>query len=565
MSNIVASYNRQQGNSIILKTNPIVGILALTSFVDDSTSTDVNANFIKTFRYTTNGVIYSDWLLLTVENILAITLTSDNVFVAELSYFQNQPSGSNDLSVTEAIIGATNADGSLNDFYFSNSIFSKYFDSNDLDVLNWYINVLEKLYEKGLIANYISREDINGSSDDYLAFWGAVAKFCAFYVKYARVFATFYNYPDLIQDFLEQRGLNISPQDSLEDMQRMLVTYYFQMSKRGTNRIIISKLDGADVDGEFLRLIFHQNIDEFLFCLFLPENFGWNLGNSSPLHKGLRKNYNLNKAPWSLRQLTMLGVDQFVTGSTTNDNTILTIGDDGGGIDVLSTTPVLVSPDMDYQISFFIQLGEDQTMTFDISGYDKNGNSVNLLSRVTGEPIDNFFSSAVMSRSDKFIQVKCYLYNNQRGTFSDDTTSVRQGQNLIADINLNKIAFSLTTSGAAQIKSFQITPMQTDYSRGFLQSKNFISTWLFNRNNHYSIKELQAYVSKYLIPYDTHIKITNIGDYLYTVTQESPDTFYWVGAGAYCRKVIWIGTDPSCEIQLTKWIPDETTSYCQQQ
>ena len=60
METIQASLIRTEGTSLIFKTSPVVGILTLTGFVDDQTFVD-GEDFTKVFRYTKNGVIYSDW------------------------------------------------------------------------------------------------------------------------------------------------------------------------------------------------------------------------------------------------------------------------------------------------------------------------------------------------------------------------------------------------------------------------------------------------------------------------------------------------------------------------
>lgn len=565
--NIVASKVRQEGNTLIFKTTPAVGVLALTAFTDDATSTDVSATFIKRFRYTSNGVIYSEWIDLTLDNIATVQLNEKGgVFVAEIGYFLSQPTGADYLSVTEASFTAVEGvvDESVN-FYFNNSLFKKYFNTSDPDVLNWYINVLEKLYDVGMVPNYIKRVDRNGSVDDYLSLFGSVAKFFAFYVKLARVFGSFYNNQLLITDFLSQRGLQISPEDTLDDLQYMMQTYYYQMSDRGSVGIADSKANGAIVDGELLRTIHYKPFDEFLFCLYPKQNFGWNLRNSSPLHRGVSINDILNKAPWSKGAVSMESVTPFLIGGATNTSSTVEVDNTGGGIDVTLADAILVDPSMDYQFSFKLKLADAATVTFNIAGYDVNNNTVTNYSRATGNPTNNFFLNANMSRSDKYIEVRCYLYNKNRGQFTGDTTNIRQGRNIIANANLAKVVLQVVTSGVASIKDFKIMPMNTIYSRGFVQVNNFISIWLKNHNSKFSLKELRDFISTYLIPYNTHLKITNIGDVTYTDPEVEVDSTYWVGVGEYCRKVVWIGEDPSCEIQSTIWIPDESTAICEQE
>lgn len=578
---IVATNKKQEGRSVYIKSNPTVGLLALTSFADDANGPIGPIKFIKTFRYTTNGVQYSDWINLTVANITAIQVDPKKPFVVEIAYFKDEPTGPSVLDVTEATIIGTSAADPLTPL-FDNSLFKKYFNSNDQEVLNWYVNVLEKLWNKGLLPNFLTKDPLD--PDDFLAMWSAVARFFAYYVVYARTFSTFYNNYDILTDFLGQRGLNVSPEDTLPQLQELLRTFYYQMSQRGTWRIIedyqldalgyyggglgLENIDeSVPYNGEMLRLIHYKAaIDEFLWVLYEPQNFGWCLGHSSPLYKGLRVNDQLNKAPWSHRYTSMAHAGTYATnGSITTDtdgNTILRMDSGGGSVGVASG--VKADPNLDYEFSFQIKLAAGKKLTFDINGFDVEGGSVALLSRRTGTPVGHFFASAVLSRSDKYVTVRGYLYNKNRPTFSADTTNIRQGANLLADPALNNIGFTISTDGAADIFDFKILPVQTSYSRGLTQVTNFISAWLNNRNNIYSTLELEAYVDHYLIPYNSKIKLHQVGDFLYEDDEQDIDSTYWAGAGEYCRKTVWIGADPACETTDLIWIADESFAYCEQ-
>jgi hypothetical protein len=564
MSTVSATVKRQEGNSLILRTNPTVGLIALTALTDNATPDTVDATFEKTFRYSTNGVVFSQWMPLILPNITGITLSEKKVFVAEINYTKHENPGANYLDVTEVQITAT--DGAPFDpkIYFDNSLFKRYFDSNDVDVLNWYVNVLEKLYDKGLLPNFLDRLDDFQKPDDFLALWGSVSKFFAFYVKLARVFSRFYENDDLIRDFLKQRGLNTSPEDTLEQLQKILETYYFEMAKRGTDRITSDGVS-PDPDGELLRLIHYQeSIDEFLYLPYRKHHFGWNLGNSSPLHKGLRINDTLNKVPWSKGYVDMASAGPFLTGGT-----IITDGDNkvanfvGSGS--ISFTGMKLDPRLDYEVTFRVKLNDGGNISLSLQGKDKDNNDVHFKSKNTGIVEDSFFENAVLSRSDKYLTIRVFIYNQNQVASINDSTNIRQGQNLIAPTTLVKSGLTLSVVGGAEIFDFRILPMQTEYSRGFIQTNHFISAWIINRNGEFSIPQLTDYIRRYLINYDSHIKLTNIGDRLFSIMQEPIDTLYWVGAGEYCQKVVWIGSDPSCElIDDFIWVPEEETSYCEQ-
>lgn len=533
MSAIVASIQRLEGRSIIFRSAPAVNLLALISFTDDATPPSGGQQFIKTFRYTLDGVNYSNWQELTVPNLSAITVGEDDIFVAEMSYFKDQPADSDYLQVSSISIN-TSVGAEIDKFYFDNSIFKKYFNSDDTDVLIWFVNVLEKLYFKGLIPNFIKRKDESGSSEDFLALFGSITRFFAFYVKYARVFAAFYENEELIKDFLNQRGLNTSPEDTLEELQHYLETYYYQMSHRGTLGIVDLKRDGAEYNGELLRLIHFKEFDEFIFCHYRKQNFGWNLGNSSPLYRGLSINDNINKTPWSKGRVDMQNTTQYVTFGSgnieTNDfNKKALVFASSGTWNM--TTPIPVDPKIDYEISFRILTADP--FTFTVRGFDYLGVAVNNFLRKTGAFGTVVLSNAKLSRDDKYITVRVILYNKAATSTATDTTNLKQGSNVIAAFNLNNITLKLDVTGYAEIFDFKVMPVRTEYSRGFIQVNNFISTWVRNRNSKYNTQELEDYIRRYLIPYNCHLKVTSIEEIV------AVHEFGWRGREetAYCELV----------------------------
>lgn len=559
MSIVTSNIARIEGTSIIFRTNPVVGIIALTGFVDDAT-TVIGSDIIKTFRYSTNGVVFSIWQSLTLDNLTAIVLTSKDVFVAEINY-RKVPSNST-INATEFSIEATTGTAEIAGFYFTNSLFNRYFEITNIDSLNWYINVLNKLYQKGVVPNFIDRLDDFGSPDDFLALWGAVARFFSFYVELARTFSQFYNNLTLITEFLTQRGLNVSPENTLEELQYILNTYYFQMGERGTVETM---------GDELLRLIHSKTlIDEYIWCLFRKQHYGWNLGNSSPLYRSLRIVDSLNKAPWSPKYVSLDNSASFSNGTVIHDDDIdkdvLSLSSPGDGISFGNTfgNSIIIDPKLDYQISFKVKI---ITGTLHVSGvgYANDTSEISLKSKTTGIDESFFLHEAVLSRPDRYTTVRLYLYNQDSGISALNETNIRQGQNLMSVEGVVKLGFEIfPENGSLLIYDIRIVPMITSYSRGFLQSNNFIAVWLLNRNKTYNDAELKDYISKYLIPYNCHLKITELDDYNLSVDDQPTDTLYWVGAGEYCRTTIWNGIDPSCELMNLIWVPDEDTAYCEQ-
>lgn len=564
MSNIQGTVTSTQGTTIVLKTTPTVGILSLLSFTDDSVVSNEEAFFTKTFRYTLDGINYSSWQPLTTANLTAIEFDAKSVFIAELAYGKNESSGDTSLEITSVTLEATIEEPSNEaNEAFNSSIFNGFFSVNDAEVMSWYINVLEKVYNKGVLANFVSRKDRQGSDADFIAFWSGIAKYFAYYVKLARVFSRFYESTVLIEDFLTQRGLVLSSSNSLEDLSYLLEHFYEQIAARGTPAILQLKSDSVNVDGELIRLLQLTHTEELIFCFFDKVKFGWTIDRSSPSYRGMRKNFNINKLPWSLNStVTNQDILPYTLGNCSIEDDALKIIDIGS---VNVTDPITVDSRLDYQFSFLVKIDEGKTLTFNLLGYN-SGSSVNNYSRQSGNVTNNFFVEALLTRGDKFFEVRCVLFNSARGGFGGDTTNLRQGHNILMNSACNEIVFQILTEGEGitLLKDFQMKPLMTTRSRGFIDSTNHIALWAHNNNQQQSLKQIVNYAERYLLPLDFKLRIENIGDDIYTDPEQYPDTTYWLGSGTYCRKVVWQGIDPSCEIQTTMWVPDESSAYCEQ-
>jgi hypothetical protein len=506
---ITANKIKTEGNTVYIKSNPYIGILALTSFVDNASGVDGTHTFTKTFRYSENGIIFSEWFELITQNILAIELSQKDTFIIELRYIKNEPVGDNQLNVTQATFGTTN-DPIPSGYYFKNSIFYQFFEADDVEVLNWMINVLDKLYQKGLLPNYIDRLNDFGLSDDFIEFWRGICKFAAYYVVYARKYQQFYENDVLLREYLEERGLKTSINNSLEELQYLMQNYYNQIAKRGTIHIIDKTENEDAINGEFLRLINYVDTDEFIFNINRNEHIGWNIDNSSPMHRELTINDNVNKfyessiEPDDINKYPITGG---VTIITDNDIDKKVLHIESGGIEDDGVKRIKVDEFLDYQLMFLIKKEDAEDLTVGIDAFDINGDSINLKSRVDGSNSNTFLQDVALQRDDKYLLVRCFLYSKLKPLYSDDKTNLQIGHNLKMIDGVVYVAPKILIGGEGNIYNIRFCPMVTPYSRGFVQSANFIDCWLGNNNNEYSIKDVTDYTKKYLIPYNSRIQI----------------------------------------------------------
>lgn len=539
---------RIEGNSILFSTYPITGILGLVSFVDNVDGVDGTHSFQKSFRISTDGVNFGEWTLLTIGNLQAITLTEFQVVSFELQYFKNQPIGDDDLSINTIDI-KYNYQTPQPQEIFDKTIFKNFFQTDDIAVLNWYMNVLNKLYNKGLVANYIDRKNHNEDPIDYIQLWSSVAKFFSYYVVYARQFQNFHESEILLFEFLEQRGIKISSFSTLPEMNEIMENFYIEMSKRGTIRIVDKKEEGESVEGELLRLInYDSESDEVLFNPRLPQHIGWNLGNSSPLHRGLKLHQNLNKA---LKNILLGGVEV-----TDGSKTVLS------GQNFTFTQKLKIHSRMNYLL--FFSLKTSGKISVKMTSYDKNNTLLDSYSQKDGSIQQFFFTAGSLYRSDKYLPISLNIYNSQKKPFLESTTSLHQGQDLSLNPGTVWLNFEITTVETALIEEISLTPSHTPYSAGFLQMNNAIDLFAVNNNHQHTFKSICRWISKNLIPYNSNLLTTDLDDLknIDTTKEVEVRETVWIGGESFCEKLGWRPITPTCELIDTIWIGEEATAYC---
>lgn len=542
---IVGNIVTEVGDILEIRTDsPAVGVIALTGFIDDTDNEDVNNFFDKKFRYSIDGITFTDWLPLTNPNISSISINESNVLIIHFRY-EKQGDDTSDLAFNSVTVNGDYVALS-NPFYFDNSLFASYFGFNDIELLGWYLNVTEKLVNTGLIGPYVSRLNTAGSKEDYIVIWKSIAKFFAYYVILARKFQQFYQNKDLLIEYLEGRGLKTSINNTLPELVTLMSTYNQQIFKRGTSNIISLSDTGF---GELLRLIFFEEGDEFLFNLYQLQHFGWNVNNSSPLYRGLYSEVNLNKSYEKTPDFIDLNLYPLVNPSnisitTDGDKEVLSInvlssGEyDYSGIGYTSVDddnykPITVDENLDYEITFFVKKGVLGHLELSVNAFDKDGNALNLKSAKDDTITNSFINNLELQRDDEYLFIRCIIYNKQKLARDADLLNVNQGNNLkfitgvtkiIPKIILSRVGILIDEDVQANIYNLKVTPLLTPYDRGFIQTSRFITCFLKNRNLILLEKEIEDFISRYLIPYNSRIDVTYPGDwYLDPIIEEEEE------------------------------------------
>ncbi len=467
------------GDVLIIKTEvPIIGIVTLLSFVDDTDGEVVNKYFQKTFRYSVDGINFSPYLALSTANVQGIVINPTDSLVIEYIYQRSGLDNSGSL-----IWNSTTLDGEFIEVVcgeaYEKSMYSDYFGCNNICSLNWSINVLEKLYQGGLLASYIERgsSSSNAEDRDFIDFWRSVTHFFALFVCLARAFAEFYSDEGLLKCYLQQRCLFFCEDTDYQELYYLMQNYHDEIRQRGTRWIIKEKnafefisdcpdesesvsisasasISGSAVeekslkyiDGELLRLICYDILDEFMFCLSKAEKLGWNIGNSSPLYGGMSNQNCVNKAYEDSRDIKDLSLYPLI-----NPDKAVVVNDGGKQVMHLANVPsgevagigaldfakaLKVDPQLDYEITFVVRQDsdisesasfsdsnndgvQDGNLTFGCFAFNSFGGLEILQNIQDGSNEDLFFQRVNLQRDDKYIYIRGIIFNyNKYPVFS---------------------------------------------------------------------------------------------------------------------------------------------------
>jgi len=89
---------------------------------------------------------------------------------------------------------------------YDRSIFKPFFEMDDAAVEAWAENVAKKLQQKGIVAEFVKR-DFEAESGDYYDLFYSLSQFFAYVVVLGRQFEEFYDFEEILANFILQRGL----------------------------------------------------------------------------------------------------------------------------------------------------------------------------------------------------------------------------------------------------------------------------------------------------------------------------------------------------------------------
>jgi len=517
---------------------PILGISSLDSWSDVTVGEGGNKVFTKEFKYTLNGGITwsSDWIELTNGNLQAIAITETDPFQIQYQYTRSGTDPTGVLEFTSVTINTTSITVTCG-AAFNASVFKEYFNCNDPAVLDWAVNVLQKLYDTGTIPNYITRggDRTERQDDDFVKFWFSITTFFAFLVYFARQFEDYESNAALLEQYLLQKDSFLCRDENLTQLQNITQNIYRERRERGSTEMYQTiAQSGNPVNGELLRLICYDVLDEFILGVARPECIGWNLNNSSPAFFGqtnclhMTKGYEFTKDMLSVTPYPVLAPSGTVVADITDGGQqtieisgVAAAGISGiGDIAQVATKAIIVDPSINYEITFEVRASSLTTakMTFGCRGFDDVNSAVSFENIITGVDEDDFVVEWSPNLTTEYYQVRGILYKTTQAllTAAEAELNIGDGQQLRSKTALNKIipyivldnTNNIGVSGSLFLYNIKVAPCSLEYSRAFLDNQKWIDIIAENNSGEFSNDQVDQILRHKLIPYNTSFKAT---------------------------------------------------------
>lgn len=562
---IIENRSTEVGDVILIEADvPLIGIIALTDFIDTTLGETLDNFFTREFRYSIDGVNYTDWIELTISNIESIEIDSRDTLFIEYRYTHDgDPSVSGSLAFVDATLYGDFTSLSCGDAYVNSMLKEFVGDCNNICSLGWAINVLEKLYKEGLLAKFMERDRSSNTAEDrdFIDYWRTITHYFALYVCLARSFKSYGTEEALLREFLRQRGLFFCSSTSLEDLLYLKSSFYDEYRQRGTIQIVRKKnsVQGVDesldlslsgslstslsesellkeVNGELLRLICYQaDCDEFIFNLRRPEEAGWTLGQSSPLYlgtlamNGANKAYETSSDIGPLSQYPLLNltyIDRVEELGRTSMRIQNVPAGEVAGIGSIATLSQRIPVDsaLSYELTFAVrQVGIDNSvsasssvsapiegnLTCGVFIFDEAGVALDCLN-FDSIAQSTFFEKQALNREDMYYDIRCILYRN--GGTGERWLDIGFGENLILPEGACTLVPYIVLDnedgigGEIYLHNIKLRPLGLDYPIAFVGTANWIDVWMKNRNDELTTRKLEQTMRRYLLPYNSVFK-----------------------------------------------------------
>lgn len=523
---IINNISSEIGDIIRIQTTvPAVGIFTLNTFTDTTFNETGTRYFDKYFRYSNDGGLnFSAWTELTTINIQDIEVRRKDIFVIEYRYTRAGSDAAGSIGVNSVTVSGESEP--LESPNFTRQFFFRFFDVNDVNVLGWALNVLEKLYKRGIIPDYVTRSDdeYNPSTadEDFLAYWGTITHFFAIFVYYARQFENITTTPELIYQFLDNLGVFLNTNITDTHLTYLMQNYIAEFEKRGTDKIVDRGNENTP-DGELLRMITFVAPDEFMLALLEPHTTGWCISKSSPTFNYTRHCRNMVKGYEVTDGFTDL--DNYPTSNIAN----ITLTDDYIEVEPIQNDKVGIYPEnyigdlieiddlVDYEIVVRVKQSVlHDELNFGILAYNDIGTEVTLLTLEDLSSKNMFFESKAVHKTDTEYEIRGILHKktfDSTGIYTENfILNIGYGYDLMFDSSFKTryilpvfyVQASDTNTDIVTVIDFKIRSMKFNFTLGRIGFKN-IMYMLYRNNSTYTRQDIYNNTRNKLLPYNVNL------------------------------------------------------------
>lgn len=513
----------EENDVILLEGNHYFGINNITSFSDDTYSSSGDIYFEKYFQFTIDGIHWSDWQQLTNENLLSIESKINHIFSIKYKYIRKGISGEIKLYFHSITLNVSYV--SIPEPSFYNKFFTKtFFDFYNTNSIEWSVNVLNKVFNKGVVPIFIERNhNINWEDEDFINFWWSVIYFQSLKVTYDEIFVEIFHYPFLLKQYIKQRGIYVSNTSSLDEYYYIVTHYYDEVMKRGSssvldkNRSLPEEYDGVLIKGELLRLCNQREAIESIFGIISEYEVGWIIGDTSPIYKysdfyrDFIRAYEIgididNINLYSLHNDSYITEEEIIVDGKTINALKINTGGSGNmaGIAGDFSNSILVDSDSDYEISFKVkglQVGNE--INFSVSAFNSLGD-VMLLQNIKDLTNENSFLESTTLSGDLFFRGNIMF----KSRISYENNTELPGQNTLRFIEgvdrINPVIL-ISNNNNCYIYDIKVRVLPVSGSMSYLLTRGELMIKLAENSTEFSIEQIIKIIDEKLIPLSMNV------------------------------------------------------------
>lgn len=500
-----------QVKRIVVQDRGLSLLQTISSFTETISGVTEDRYLVGQYRYTTNGVVFSEWKDLKIENLENEKFGDDNyVLYFEVEYTRQGSDSTGIVYFEELHFQGEVRDKKFSTKFYDQTVFSRFFEYDDNAVLGWMLNVFRKLYQTTTLPSYISRKN------DFSTIWLYFSHIFAILVYYSRFYEKPLDNRILTNELLSKRNIFYKP-SVLQQLNntRLIQNQSSEFLSRGTNRILENT---KYYQGELLRLINYQDGEEFIFNRLLTQESSWYVDRSSPcgynVHKGNIRIFptseNIEVKDFPVVDSGLCSIEQDTTPS--GDRSVLkmevfsNLGTNFNGFVPGGSTnflPQLISPSISYDFSTMLKVeGTELEMEVGFAYYDRYKKLIGVKEFIPRTKLIYPNEDSKLQEGIYYQLKITYFSENYMGDLGYDSLYLGDNQRLTDAISYIFPIVRFWGNGTVYMYDCRFNPRQEDISLCYINGKNVIESWLKN-NSDYSDKEIVQNELLYLLPYSS--------------------------------------------------------------